>query len=240
MPKKEEKDDGTDRIIDAMNSLLDKKGGDSEGVIKLLLTENFKLRDDKRSLKSEISELRGKTPGEDAIILVGDDVDAWNSFKDLGEFKDVKNKLDKVEELQGELDKRDRSALIGGAAEVVGYNPRVLTELVEAKGLTVEMKDVEVEGEDGSKKTEKKPFIRVGEKADPVELTSYAKSNFSDFLPALTNTEARNDQDAGPNVPPQRRSSQTPPSKTKGETAKAVNKVLGQYKTPKQLRAEKE
>lgn len=241
MPKKghqqEGDDDGIDKIVSAMNSLLEKKGGDSSAVIQTLLTENFKLREDKRNLKSELGQLREGAPGDDAVILTGDDATAWNSFKELGKtVEEIQTGLAKSEELQGELDKRDRSALIAKAARDVGYNPNVLTELVEAKGLTVVMKDVEVEKEDGSKSTEKKPFIQAGEKEDPVELTSYTESNFKDFMPALTNTEEVS-QDAGTVVPPQRRSSQTPPDK-KGSTAPVLKKVTGQYKTPGQRRQE--
>jgi hypothetical protein len=222
-----------------MQSLLDKKGGDSGEVIKMLLTENFKLRDDKRTLKGQLVELEKKTPGEGTVILTGDDATEWNSFKELGKkVEEVKTGLAKSEELQGELNKRDRSALIANAAKEAGYNSSVLTELVEARGLTVEMKDIEVKAEDGTKKTEKRPFIKAGEKSDPVELSSYAESNFKNFMPALTNTEEGN-QESGNLVPPQRRSSQIPPSK-KGKSLDAVKKVTGQYKTPSQLKAEKE
>ena len=227
-----EEDKGTDRIIDAMNSLLDKKGGDSDEVIKMLLKENYSLRDDKRTLKSEITEIRTKVPGENHIVLTPEDATLFNSWKELGDPKEIKEKLQKGETLQGEIEKRDRSALIAKAAKVAGYNPNVLTDLAESKGFVVEFKEVEVDGQKVDQ-----PFVKVGDKSH--ELSIFTESNLKDYMPALTNVDDKPPISGKPTPPqfPSRR----PAKDEEGKDVKAaVSKIAGQYRTPGQRSAKKE
>jgi hypothetical protein len=235
-------EDSAAKIAKAMQSLLDRKGGDSSEVIKMLLKENYGLRDDKRDLKKELEDLKGQSPEEGAVVLTGDDVATWNSFKELGKtVKEVTESFTKNEELQGELDERDHTLLVHSAAKVAGFNPKVLADLAGAKGLTIEMKDVEVKGDDDKITKTPTAFVKAGEKGEAVELTAYAESSLKDHLPSLTNTEAGGEEKPGTTFPSQHRSDKRPGSKQTSELAKkAVSKVASQYKTPGQRKAEKE
>jgi len=234
--------DSTARLEAAMTSLLKKQDGDHSLVILKLLEENYGLRGDKRVLKDKLEKAEAGVP-EGSVVLTGDDVVMFDGFKELGKLEEVKTLVGQVPELQGELDKRDYAVLVGKAAEAVSFNATVLGDLVGAKGLTIEMKQVEVEIEKDGKKEkvkENRPFVKAGEKGELTDLKLFAESNLKDHLPSLTNVEAGNEQDPGRRVPPQHKSPSTPEaSRLKGDAAVATKKVAGQYLSPSQ-RAKKE
>jgi len=227
---------GDDKISAAIQSLLDKKGGDSTEVIRLLLTENYGLRDDKRSLKNKISDLEKNMPAEGALILSDEDSKLFIAYKELGKLDEVKAKIDNEVKLQGELDKRDRSALFTTAAKAVGYKDSVLTDLAESKGLTIEMREIDTKDETGKTQKVPTPFVRVGEKGEFSELTLFVESNLKDYIPSLkdANADDAKGPDDGITFPSQFRSPIRKPSDKKGETKSIVAKVTGQYKTPMQ------
>lgn len=213
---------------------LSRYGGDANRGIKVLLTENAKLRakirdakdspykadealrEENQRLERENEELASKIPATDAVILSGDDAKAWPAFKALGVTADkAKEALKERDELKAKLAERDKEKLIADAAELVGYNTKVLTDQVSLRKLHLELKDV-TEKVDGKDVVTKVPHVRPAgdDKAALEPLTTYAERELADYLPLLrtqpTNSTGSQEQSGntrshvGPVYPEQR------------------------------------
>lgn len=168
----------------AFQRLLEKHNNDAARLSEKLFDENFNYRSEIRQLKAQLADAAGKVPGDGAVVLTGDQAQAWTAYQALGKPEEIKQGLDERSQLQGKLTAQERAELLRGIAETTGYKASVLASLdrtakVEGKSLEFTLRDQTIDG-----KPSKVAYVKDGDKE--TALTEYAASAWADFLPALT------------------------------------------------------
>lgn len=173
-------DDLDDRIEQNVRRWL--ANNSSEDAVEQLLRDNFEQRDQLRDVRRELKEAREAIPPEDAVVLTGEEAEAWEPVLERGDPEEVASALEERDELSEELTGLRRDRRIDAAADAHGLNAGPLRRLAEQDGLDVKLEEEETE--DGE--TVQRAVVTNGdEDADPVALEDYAEQNWSDFLPAL-------------------------------------------------------
>lgn len=167
----------------AFQRLLDRYKNDAMALSEKLYSENYQYRERQRQLEQQVTDLTGKVPTAESVVLSGDDAKAWVTYKALGKPEEVKQAIDERTQLQGKLQGMERDTTLRSVAETVGYKASVLSNLdrmakAEGKALAFELRDTQVDG-----KPVKVAYVKDGDKDFP--LTEYANTNWADFLPAL-------------------------------------------------------
>lgn len=139
--------------------------------------DNFKLREERRTLKQQLSDLSGKVPAEGAKVLIGDEATAYDAYVALGKADEIKQALAERATLAERVATRERADTIAAVAQAAGFDPDVLAQLAGAAPLSV--KD---EGKDKDKKSV--PYIADADGKEH-RLTDYAQQHWTKFLPAL-------------------------------------------------------
>lgn len=159
----------------------------SEDAVEQLLRDNFEQRDQLRDLRRELEEAREQIPSEDAVVLEGEEAEAWQPVLERGDPEEVATALKERDELADELTGLRRERRLEAAAAAHGLNAGPLRRLAEQDGLEVELE--EEENEEGE--TVQRAVVTNGdEDAEPVALEEYAEENWSEFLPALKADES--------------------------------------------------
>jgi hypothetical protein len=157
----------------ALSNLIRREGG-ADATAQLLFQEN-------REHRQRIRELEQRVPGEGAVVLSGDQAQAWQTYQGLGAPTDVQQRLTAAEQAQQELSGLRRAEQVRSVAEAAGYRPTVLERLAE--GLTLELREEQRDGQ-----TARVPYVvtksEQGEQRTP--LAEYAQTHWADFLPALS------------------------------------------------------
>lgn len=169
----------------AIQALLVKHDNNASAAINQLLSENFKLREDKRKLK-EAADAKVDKPAEGSVILTKAEAERWEAYKLLGKPDDVKAALAERDTLKAENAKAQRKELLRSVAEVEGFDPDVLTSLA-ANDLGFEVK--EVKDKEGKALKQAFVIIKSGDKQESKALTDYANETWQKFLPALKPSE---------------------------------------------------
>lgn len=204
----------TDEDLDAVDQMIDRYGTPEEA-IHALRRDNYRYRDRIRRLRDGQEDVDPVPEG--GLVLNGEEAKVWKAYRELGDDPTaIKTALTKKEELEQEQEKRTKAAKYAKAAKVVGYREDVLIDLAESKGLPIEMREVEVDGE-----KQEIPFIvREGEEAK--RLTEYVESDLSAYLAALKATE----EDSKDNDKPGTRFPRTP-AKGQGSKKLDAGKLIG-------------
>lgn len=147
-----------------------------------LLSDNSQLREQRRTLRQEVTDLKGKQAPEGARILLADEAPLWDAYTALGKPDDIKRGLEERQASAERLAQRDRQDAIAQAAEAAGYKAGVLAQLAGAQPITV--KD---EGKDKDRKAV--AYIADAEGKEH-RLTDYAEKHWTDFLPSLAPKQA--------------------------------------------------
>lgn len=192
--------DDNSGIMDGLQRLIDKQGGDASAVAAMLFSENYQLRERNR-------QLRGQIPGSDSLILDKDQAALWQTYQTLGDPNDLRTALSERDQAQGDLAQMRSSATIREAADTAGYKPSVLAGLDRQSGGALKFETREVDRQDGTKV--KVAYVQNGDD-QAVPLSDYAKSNWADFLPALQ-VESQ-EQRRGTRYPPQSSGGKPPAS----------------------------
>ena len=150
-------------------NLVQRQGG-ADAAALLLYQENHSYREKLRLAEQQLSDLRGKLPGEGAVVLDADKAKTWEAYQALGAPDEVKKVKDEYAGLKQEAHFR-------AVAEVHGFNPVVLGKL--ATDLTIELGE-----ETASGKTVKVAYV-VQADGKKIALPDYAKQTWQPFLPAL-------------------------------------------------------
>ncbi len=158
------------------------------------LGDNFKLREQKRTLADENERLKGNQKPEGATILTGDEATAYEAYRALGKPDEVQQRLQERETLQGQLSTLQRDAVLRDAAQVAGYKFSVLRD--RAGDLAIEVRDATEEG-----KAVKRAFVKT--QAGETPLAEYAAREWADYLPALQAGDAGRQAGAGVQFPGQ-------------------------------------
>jgi hypothetical protein len=160
-------------ILEGLQNLIRREGG-ADATAQLLYHENARHRERIRQLEQQL-------PGEGAVVLSGDQAQAWQTYQGLGAPTDVQQRLTAAEQAQQELAGLRRAEQIRGVAEAAGYRPTVLERLAE--GLEFEVREEQRDGQ-----AARVPYVvtksEQGEQRTP--LAEYAQTHWADFLPALS------------------------------------------------------
>lgn len=182
------------RLLDALNGLANRHGG-MDGAGLVLLQENKQYRDRIKALEDELAAVKGKVPGEGAVVLNGEQVGDWTKYQELGKPDDLATVRSNYTQLQ-------REQLYSQAASAHGYKPGVLAKLPGIADLSLEIREIE---QNGNKV--KVAYAKSGEGQER-PLTDYVKETWGDFLPALEQKPAG--QGAGTPWPRQNAGGQGP------------------------------
>lgn len=173
-----------------------------EGSIQLAADNQLMARDI-HDLEQENKRLRRQTEG--ATVLKGDQLTEYKAFKALGLAPDkLKERVDLAARYDQEKAATARKTDAAKAAKKLGWDPETFAEYIEAKGLTVVMKDVDVEkrGKGGRKVTVTRsvPHLRpsADDKAEPQKARRFVEKNHRGWLAALEREQDDEaDQDDG-------------------------------------------
>lgn len=172
----------------ALQALIGKHNNDLMSVVNTLFVDNYKARDKNRKLRAQITELSGKVPGDDSLILPAEEAATYQAFLKLDLAPDtIKEKLQNFEQVSQELDRAKKETTLRQAADLHGLKFSVLDRLV-GQDFAVEVREVEADG-----KTSKVAYIQNGDGQGAKPLLEYADQQWKDFLPALrveTETQA--------------------------------------------------
>ena len=213
--------DDKDKEIQNLQGLLTRHNNDASALAAHLLSENAQLRGERRDLRKEVTTLTAKVPGDGTLVLSGDDVKAWQAYKEQsgqGAVLVPKAKADALEayEKLGAPDmlakevedgkaastknaERERTDNLAAVAKFgngeKSFKPALLK--LATNGLDVQMREVDVLDGQGKTTKEKRPFV-VGKDGDKESLTPLVehitKSQGEDVLQAMID---ENDSSAG-------------------------------------------
>ena len=167
---KTEPDDTPDPTA-GFKTLLEKHNSDAMAVAAMLYQDNYTARERARQLQIELDAVKTKIPAEGTAVIPGERAKLLEAYEALG-------KPEQLAQLQGELTGMRKAQLLEKAAAAHGYKSKVLERL--ASDATIEMREIEKDG----KKQPVAFVLEDGGKATP--LPDYAKDNWADYLPALT------------------------------------------------------
>jgi hypothetical protein len=170
------------------SDVLDQYGRDGIKIAEKLaevLTDNSQLREQRRSLREEVTTLKAKVAPDGARVLTAEEAKAYDAYAALGKPEDVKKALEANSEATAKLAKLEKAERLRAAAEAAGYKPSVLERL--ASDLTIEVRPVK----------DSAPLVVVVADGQETALADYAKQNWGDFLPAL---EAKNGAALAPDI----------------------------------------
>jgi len=179
------RDDPKDKAptLDDMRRKVEERGVDYAARMLLEMSEdNYKLRDANR-------ELRARVPGDDAVVLRGEDARRWHQYGEIGLAPaDVKKLREEHGTLASWKKGREQADRLDGVATLYGWKPPVLRRL--AAGLDVEGGDHPTEKDkDGKPVRVKKGFVVTrgddGQESGRRPLDEYAEANWKDDLDAL-------------------------------------------------------
>lgn len=166
---------------------LERVQGDATRLASQLFDENYRLREDKRTLGAELTDTKKKIPAEGAVILTADEAKALDEYKALGTPSELKTRIDFFPTLEDEnksLKLRDslrEVAEVGIGGSKLRFS--VLEDRVKAAGGMQFV--VKEEGRDKRKVA----YVKDGDKEIPLE--QFAEKNWADYLPSLKAEQAR-------------------------------------------------
>lgn len=166
-------DQSTSSETEGLKNLLARHQNDAMSLAADLYNQTYKLREDRRSLRDRVKELEKVKPPEDAVVLTGEEKEAYNRYKDLGAPEEIQQKFE-------EAKTSAREARILKMSSDLGFKDSVLRTLLGDKDIVIE----DVETEDG----QKKPVYKVQDGEEAVGVEKLLETKWSDFKPSLLTT----------------------------------------------------
>lgn len=179
-------------------SRLINRYGDANTALGVLAGENLDYRRRHRADQERITSLQGQGPKDGGMVLTPEQAADFKAYQALGKPDEVKQKVERVGTLEEQVAGAARDQLLATAAGAVApgtaWKANVLKDIVQAKGLHVEMKDVTEKDKAGNEVTVKRPHVRPAndDKAALTPLEGWVKQNAADYLPALAATAGGN------------------------------------------------
>lgn len=170
--------------------------------------DNYTLRRKRDDLQRELDALKGKVPGEGAVVLTPEQAKAWAAYEKMGKPEDISRDLEAGRGAIVERDGYKRAQALEAAAKAANFKPGLLK--VVAKDLDVQMREVEATDAEGKTVKEQRPFVVVkdGDKETLTGLREHFKAQGQDVLDSLDAGEggqqdAQNGQNNGTFYPAQ-------------------------------------
>jgi hypothetical protein len=142
--------------------------------------DNYQLREQRRTLREEVTGLKGRQTPEGAVVLTGDDAKAWQAFSSLGKPDEVQAKLTERDTLAAEVAAAKKAETLRQVAEASGLNFAPLKRV--GADHEYELRDAT----DADGKAVKVAYIKVGDAFKP--LAEHVDTEWADIKPALTAT----------------------------------------------------
>src|SRR5665811_2366267 len=111
--------DWPDEVLKGFRSLISKEGSEKDAAVKLY-EENYEYRKQIRDLKKQ---------AEEANTLTAEEVTLFTAYKELGQPAELKTKIEAAETANTELAAIKKEKSVNAAADVLGWNPKVLNKL---------------------------------------------------------------------------------------------------------------
>lgn len=172
-------------------------------------SDNYRLREERRGLKQQLTEAAGKVPADGSKVLTVDEAKTYDAYVALGKPADIKTALESKGTAETELTALKREKQIAKAAEAAGFKASVLTTL--AGDLDIQVRPVK----------DSAPLVVVVTAEGETALADYAQAHWADFLPAL---EATRGAGLAPDINAGARSNGTTPSITDDERKAATRR----------------
>lgn len=131
-----------DRIAEQLDRIMRDKG--TEGGLRVLYDDNLDVRNKNGKLRELVTDARNRLPPAGSIVLTGDDAATYEALVALGiPLKDVATRLKTGEGSDAALRATalEQRAVHQEAAELLGWDAKVLTSLATDKGLTINVVD---------------------------------------------------------------------------------------------------
>lgn len=179
------------------NTKLKKKVADLE-------KDNYDYREARRTMETEIENLKKNPAGEGNVVVKKEDADALEEIRKAapeGDLKKAKDTIEKGAKAIAELDAIKKDKVYTDAASIAKYNPTVLTDVLKARNLSVEIETEKVK--DGDKVEDVQVAYVVDADKKKTKLVEYAESNLKEFLPSLKVEGGGNPGGGGTNWVPQ-------------------------------------
>ena len=147
--------------------------------------DNFQYREKLRDRDARIKELEGKVPASESVILTKEQAAQWDAYQKLGAPDVVTKDLESGRAAITKNSARDKAETLEAAAKSVGFKPGLLKLL--APTLDVQMREVEVENDEGQKSKVQRPFVvtKDGDNEKVVGLVEHFKAQGDDVLATL-------------------------------------------------------
>jgi hypothetical protein len=170
-------DEGTGRARSFQQMMARATSAEAAG--EELFRDNFKLREERRTLRQQVADLQGKMP-EGSMVITKEQAAAFEAYQKLGTPEEAAKKLEEGTAAAAKLTQMEKGTQAADAAKALKFSPEVFQKLTQLDGLEVVTKTVQLDG---------KPVSAVYlKKADgtEVEAIEYAKANWAPFQAALT------------------------------------------------------
>lgn len=120
------------RITEAYQAALQRANNSAAILAEQLWRDNYQLRHRKRTLTTELNQLRTRLP-EGAVVLSGEEATAYQTYQQLGKPSDLQAALEEKKRQAAELTALQRSGLLRQVADATGYVYEVLKTLDKAE-----------------------------------------------------------------------------------------------------------
>lgn len=169
------------KVVEAL--IQNKGGGDASKALSAMVEENYELRTKNRNLKAENDSLKQTKP-EGSLTLSKEEVAAYERYKALGKPEDLEKNLKDAVEIANQLQAANEEKKISSASSMFGLKANVLKDLLSAKGVSLELTEIDVTDDKGA--TSKKPsaFV-VKQDGSKARLDDYVKSDLADYQASL-------------------------------------------------------
>jgi len=191
-----------DDVLDGLRNLVEGKAdGDKDNALRLLYNDNKNLRDANRRLKEE-------QPGDDAVVLTGDEAERYQSLEgtdDAEPLEALKSHAEENAGAQERLQELERKETLRTVADAAG-----ITNLDAFEGITNgEVFDVREEtSEEGE--TVQRAYVAPDEETDPVPFEDY--DPFEPYHASLFAGQQPEEQESDSPTFPEQKPGGNPPS----------------------------
>jgi hypothetical protein len=173
-----------------LQGLLARHNNDAMQVVATLLAENHSLRDERRTLRSQL-------PPTGAVVLTAEQAQAWAAYQQLGTVEALTQERTAAQGVTGELASLKRQAVLRSVQDASGANADVLAQLPGAEKLTFDVRESQADG-----KTVKTVFVK-DEAGAETELRAFVGAKFKAFEPAIFPAAQSTPAPTGTNFVPQ-------------------------------------
>lgn len=195
----------TDSFATQFESYLGRYGADMREAAYQLFRENFRMRDARRGLEEQLTEVRGQLPAQGSVVLTGDNASRWNEYTATQLTpQQIKEALGERDNLRNEVATARRESTLREVAEVSGFNLKPLARVGSELEYTIkEIDDAKSQG--GKRRAAFVVTVGTDNVRTETPVDEYAREHWDDVLPALTTDGSASGQgrSGGPVVPRQ-------------------------------------